>query len=364
MRLFTRKERHQIESLQAELASARDQHARDKAELQALVEEQAAQLQQLQQSRENESEVMAWQLKGGDMLLSIREGLAGSAEQLIEERKKLKRLDSVFDETHEALNKLGQRANLINEQADASMTAVSTLDRTAHAISGLLTSIQNISDQTNLLALNAAIEAARAGEAGRGFSVVADEVRALATKAHDATDEIEALVEQVMDQASALKSAVSLNKESAAEVATSAVQVDSIVSEVINRSNDMQRIIRITTTNSFLNTVKLDHAVWKNQVYGLVERQHWHQGVNSHSECRLGKWYYEGYGSRKYSGLDSFRALEKPHQVVHEAGREALQAGARGDARGMLGQLERMEMASLKVSQGIDRLLGDVEKRI
>ena len=167
-----------------------------------------------------------------------------------------------------------------------------------------------------------------------------------------------------MDQASALKSAVSLNKESAAEVATSAVQVDSIVSEVINRSNDMQRIIRITTTNSFLNTVKLDHAVWKNQVYGLVERQNWHQGVNSHSECRLGKWYYEGYGSRKYSGLDSFRALEKPHQVVHEAGREALQAGARGDARGMLGQLERMEMASLKVSQGIDRLLGDVEKRI
>ncbi|WP_244894320.1 CZB domain-containing protein [Marinobacterium stanieri] len=126
----------------------------------------------------------------------------------------------------------------------------------------------------------------------------------------------------------------------------------------------MQRIIRITTTNSFLNTVKLDHAVWKNQVYGLVERQNWHQGVNSHSECRLGKWYYEGYGSRKYSGLDSFRALEKPHQVVHEAGREALQAGARGDARGMLGQLERMEMASLKVSQGIDRLLGDVEKRI
>ncbi len=364
MRLFTRKERSQIEALKSELFSARDEHAREIAELQSLLEEQAAQLHHLQERQQTESEVLSWQLKGGDMLVSIREGLAHSAEQLITERKKLKKLDMVVEETHDALSKLGQRANLINEQADASMTAVATLDRTAHLISNLLTSIQNISDQTNLLALNAAIEAARAGEAGRGFSVVADEVRALATKAHEATDEIEELVEQVVDQASALKSAVAMNKESAAEVAASSLQVDTIVNEVVSLSDGMQRIIRVTTTNSFLNTVKLDHAVWKNQVYGLIERQHWHQGVNSHGECRLGKWYYEGYGSKKYSDLNSFRALEQPHKTVHDAGRNALEAGASGNPKAMLSHLERMELASMQVSQGIDHLLSDVEKRI
>ncbi|WP_397457573.1 methyl-accepting chemotaxis protein [Pseudomonas asplenii] len=91
---------------------------------------------------------------------------------------------------------LGSITNLVRNVGDASAQA-QLLSAHTQAISKVLEVIRAVSEQTNLLALNAAIEAARAGEAGRGFAVVADEVRGLAHRTGESTREIEGMIEQV-----------------------------------------------------------------------------------------------------------------------------------------------------------------------
>merc|ERR1712157_277187 len=107
-------------------------------------------------------------------------------------------------DTRNSVSVLAQTIKDIQSQAsdvDASVQVIAELAQASEEISGVMEVIRNIAEQTNLLALNAAIEAARAGEQGRGFAVVADEVRSLASRTQQSTEEIQSTIEQLQNAA-------------------------------------------------------------------------------------------------------------------------------------------------------------------
>ncbi|MBV1919545.1 MAG: methyl-accepting chemotaxis protein, partial [Pseudomonadales bacterium] len=140
---------------------------------------------------------------------------------------------SVIDQTIEGIHELSGEMN------DAS-TVIANLAEHTEAIGNILAVIRGISDQTNLLALNAAIEAARAGEQGRGFAVVADEVRTLAKRTHDSTEEINSMIGKLQEG----------SRQAVGAMDSGRAKTDETVSTVSSASESLNEIIKAVTTIS------------------------------------------------------------------------------------------------------------------
>lgn len=144
-------------------------------------------MQELQQETSGIAEVVA------EMQATVRH-VASSADAAA---KAAKESDSIAKEVETVVNNSVISIQQLSEGVEKTSMVLQALEKETSDVGSILDSIRGIADQTNLLALNAAIEAARAGEQGRGFAVVADEVRTLAQRTQDSTEQIQVMITQL-----------------------------------------------------------------------------------------------------------------------------------------------------------------------
>ena len=169
-------------------------------------------------------------------------------------------IHKVAEEAHEGKGVVTNAVSVIQDAASdmtASAEAISDLNERIGSITDMVQLIRGIAEQTNLLALNAAIEAARAGEQGRGFAVVADEVRSLASRTQQSTEEIANIVTELQDGSAQAFNVIEHGKENAIAASRQA----ELIKETLDRINDQINEVEVETSSVTKGTKEQAEAI-------------------------------------------------------------------------------------------------------
>ncbi|MDX2507263.1 MAG: methyl-accepting chemotaxis protein [Gammaproteobacteria bacterium] len=315
------------------------------------------------------------------------------------------------------MSQMIQTMNQLNNRIDTASQTISQLEQESQQISSVLQVIHGISEQTNLLALNAAIEAARAGEQGRGFAVVADEVRALAARTRDSTDEIRAMIERLQHQVQSAVKVMDDSRQSTKESSEQATQtgdtLDKVSNDIGNMSHAMSQIavtsaeqfqvsiemgehfnaiqaqadntaqladstlvatghigektellrfeatkFKIDDTISQLEQAKAAHLAWRSKLSSYLGGK---QNIDSkelysHKDCILGQWYYSE-GLKNFAHIPEMQELEPPHEEIHRVIYDVVELKRSGNDEKAMEIFEKITPLSQQIVEIIDRII-------
>ena len=288
----------------------------------------------------------------------FRDQIAGFSTQLRDKRLEMVQGGNVSHEASQNMNLVSDGIASLSAEASETSESVTELKNRADEIGTIISMIEDISQQTNLLALNAAIEAARAGEAGRGFAVVADEVRGLSQRTAKATADIAALVQTNQKQMTGSEERMRGVSENALALKSETDQASEVITHLISMQGDLSSSLASSALRGFTMTAMADHLIFKNDIYQamLDVKDLQPDALKDSRNCRLGQWYYQGEGADCYSKLDGYADLEAPHEEVHALAKRILELKAMGDDDQAWSMIRELEAASDKVASALNRI--------